>query len=238
MKRLIITISYIIISSRIIYGQNHETENDLINSLIPEGWILLKYEKGDLNKDGFEDLAIVIHGTDPSKIVVNDGFGYDTLDTNPRTLLIFFYNNKNSKYELIKNEKGIIPSHSSPTMDDPFSGIEIKKGILEINYYIWYNAGSWYVTNETYKFRYQNNDFFLIGIEYENMHRGTMESKEISVNFSTRKMLVTEFSAPTYDENDDEHVEKKETWFNFTLDNLYKFNEIEPFNIRVLNEYL
>jgi len=54
MKRLIITVFYLICSSIIIYGQNHDAEYVLINSLIPKDWNLLEYKKGDLNKDMIE----------------------------------------------------------------------------------------------------------------------------------------------------------------------------------------
>ena len=238
MKSSILTITFFFLVTFSTISQTQQINNSNVKKFISENWKLIQYETGDLNKDGFEDLVIVIQGTDTSKTIINQGLGYDTLDTNPRTLLVYLYNKETSKFEKFKESKNIIPSHSFPTMDDPFAGMKIKKGILEINYYFWYSAGSWYTTEKTYKFRFQNSDFFLIGIENGSMHRGTMESTGISVNFLTRKMQIIEYSAPTYDDNDEEQVEKKETWLNFTLTNLYKLDEIELFNIKVLNEYL
>mgnify|MGYP006911569072 CR=1 FL=1 len=211
--------------------------DSVVKKFIPENWKLIQFEKGDLNKDGFEDLAIVIQDTDTANTIINQGFGYDTLDTNPRTLLVYFYNKETSKFEKKLESRNIIPNHSVPTMEDPFAGIIIKKSILEINYYFWYSAGSWYVTHRTYKFRFQNHDFYLIGIEDESTHRGTMASKSTSINFSTRKMQTIEFSSPTYDDEGEEHYEKKETWLDFKLNNLYKIEEIKLFSTQVLNEF-
>jgi hypothetical protein len=76
-------------------------------------------------------------------------------------------------------------------MDDPFNGITISKGILGIGFRFWYNAGSWYVTTVEYKFLLQKNEFTLIGAEFNEMHRGTMEVTQRSFNFLTKRMSET-----------------------------------------------
>ena len=61
-----------------------------IKDFVPENWTIIKQASGDLNKDNAEDIALVIQSTDPKNIIANDGLGEDTIDTNPRSLIILF----------------------------------------------------------------------------------------------------------------------------------------------------
>ena len=56
-----------------------------IESFIPSGWTLLDSAKGDLNNDKCEDVALVIQCKDSV-------FDEDSILTQPRMLLIIFYN--------------------------------------------------------------------------------------------------------------------------------------------------
>ncbi|MBR8538134.1 hypothetical protein KDU71_21365 [Carboxylicivirga sediminis] len=208
-----------------------------IKHLIPKDTQLIDYCKGDLNKDGYDDIVVVYEEKDKSKIEIDSSLN-DTLNTNNRILLICVFNKSKGDYEKFRVINNLIPQRISRNMADPFAGIQIKKGILSLGAYYWYSSGSWYMTNKEYKFRFQNNEFYLIGIESESTHRGTMESESISVNFSTRKMLVTNYSSPEYDENDEEIIEKKETWYSFKLNELHKITSIDIGNIQVLDKYL
>lgn len=202
-----------------------------IREEIPVGWIVRDTTTGDLNKDGKADFALVIQNDDEKNYKTdNDNFGYDSINANERLLLIFFKDVHG--YKLINKTDGIIPEHVSPTMDDPYVRIGIDKGILQTGYYFWANAGSWLMYTTYYKFRYQNDDFYLIGIEHDSTHRGTMEHEKISINFSTRKAHITTIVP------DGEEEKTTSEWKTFKLDNLYKISEVIPININILNKYL
>jgi hypothetical protein len=72
-------------------------------------------------------------------------------------------------------------------MEDPYQGMSIKKGIFEISFGLSYSVGSWYITNTSYKFRYQQNSLILIGADYFSMHRATGNYDNYSYNFLTQK---------------------------------------------------
>ena len=55
---------------------------------IPEGFVLFSETKGDLNKDGKEDLVLVIKATDKSRFVQDEYAG--ELDRNRRGIRILF----------------------------------------------------------------------------------------------------------------------------------------------------
>ena len=204
-----------------------------IDNLIPKNWKILSTANGDLNKDGIDDLALVIENTETKYLKFNDGrLGRDTINLNPRILAIYF---KNTTGHLIKKAQynEFIILQDSPTMDEPFDGIEIlKNGVLKIDFHFWYSAGSWNMSNHTYKFRFQNDKFELIGYDSNNRHRGTGETIDYSINFSTRKMNI---SKTIIDENDIERTKSKNRSFKLkTLKSIeslkkpfeWKFNNI------------
>ena len=88
-----------------VFGQVQEKKNP--SDFIPKGYVIHKYEggisasgwdeiKGDLNKDGLEDIVLVIKGTDKSKIIQDEDRG--KLDRNRRGLIILL--NKGNSYWL------------------------------------------------------------------------------------------------------------------------------------------
>ena len=60
---------------------------------------------------------------------------------------------------MAKSEKAILCKDCGGIFGDPFAGIEINKNVLSINHY----GGSNWRWGYTHRFRYQENDFFLIG---------------------------------------------------------------------------
>lgn len=126
-----------------------------INSFIPKGFHILERVKGqpvkvegDLNKDGIEDVAAVIEGT--SKV---EG------EAPPRALMILL-GNKDKSYSLsVIAEKAILLSDEGGVWGDPFENIKIDNGSIVLSFY----GGSndrWY---SIYRFRFQNNGWYLIG---------------------------------------------------------------------------
>ncbi|WP_130802800.1 hypothetical protein [Acinetobacter ihumii] len=157
---------------------------------IPKQWKILQTVKGDLNRDGQEDIVLVIEENNPKNILTNDRLGSPKLNINPRVLLVLFKTNQG--YQLIsKNQQ--LPSANdaeSPCLADPLEdgGVSISKGILKINLNYWLSCGSWYVTNNTFSFRYQDRAFKLIGFDQMSFHRASGDESHLSINFSTGKL--------------------------------------------------
>lgn len=134
---------------------NKETASQQIGkdifSFIPEGWrVLQRVEgepekvEGDLNKDGIKDIAVVIEEiNEPSN----------------RALLIAFGNKDNTYAFSIKAENALLNSDEGGIWGDPLEGISIDHGSLLINFY----GGSNWRWYSTYRFRFQDNDWYLIG---------------------------------------------------------------------------
>lgn len=211
-------------------NNNPSIPNDgkVIADFVPNKWKVIAKTEGDLNKDKINDVAFVIENTATENIVLNEGFGKDTLNVNPRFLLVLF--KTDSKYVLKSINKKFIPSQDdseSPCLEDPFmenGGIEIKNGVLNIELHYWLSCGSWFVTDRKYKFRFQEDKFVLIGYDSDSFHRSTGESNSVSINFlSKKKELITGM-------NEFEESNPKTTWKSIKIEKLIKLEDLNTYS--------
>lgn len=198
-------------------------------AFIPKGWTLLREAHGDLNKDSIADAALIVQQNDKANLKKREGMGADTLNLNPRMLLVLF-RQPDSTYKLAAKNTAFIPKEhdeESPCLSDPLmetEGVTIKKGVLGLYFQYWLSCGSYWVTNDTYLFRYQKEKFELIGYESDGMSRSTGEMTTYSVNFSTRKC-----STRTGDNMFSDPKEKPKTISkSFTLAVLPELQSITP----------
>ena len=185
---------------------------------IPDGYVLFSGCEGDLNKDGKPDVVLMIKGTEESKWVDHEYRG--RLDRNRRGLIILF--KRDGGYELIaendecfssENEDGGV--YYAPELD-----FYIKNNTL-ILHYAHGRYGYW-----KYIFRYQNNDFELIGY-FGSYDRGPVVINITDVNFSTRTCVYKE----NINADEDEAEEKfKVKTIKFKRKNLIKLSEITDFD--------
>ena len=191
------------------YPTDFPEQGNKMEDFVPKHWSAIMKVDGDLNKDGLTDTALIVEQKNPNNISVTEY--NDTLNTNPRALLVLF-KQENGTYKLAaKNDKGFIepPKENSSLLDPLEEGdINIKNNTLRLNFQYFFSAGSWYITNVEYVFRYQNNNFELIGVETNSFDRSTGEETIVSFNLSTNK-LETTVGGNVFEEK--ENNPKKET---------------------------
>lgn len=154
-----------------------------LDELVPKGWAIIGNASGDLNKDGIADAAIVLQYKDSVSMKNEDGH---EVRTNPRILVIALKKTTGG-FDLLQQSNTFIRKDDNPAMEDPFVEIAINKGILDIRFRQFATIGSWYVTNFTYKFRYQQGELFLIGADRNSFHRSSHDYDNYSYNFLTKK---------------------------------------------------
>jgi hypothetical protein len=126
-----------------------------ISDFIPAGYDTLGIATGDLNKDLLGDHAMVLNWKSEDSLS-KAGVEEDSIP--PRILVVLLKNG--SGYTLAATSTTAIMCHEcGGVFGEPFASIAIENGILVIYHY----GGSAWRWEYTHKFRYQQNDFFLIG---------------------------------------------------------------------------
>src|SRR5262245_1488240 len=144
-------------------------------AFVPDGWKLETERKGDLNKDGLDDLLIVLRMNDAKNVIQNDGLGRNPLDTNPRILAVALATGTDKPYKLVLQNHTLIARTEDPVLDDPLSevgGVDIERGMLKVVLHLFSSAGSWAAGPTTYRFRHSKRGFELIGFDRSTIGRG------------------------------------------------------------------
>ncbi|MGE5607257.1 MAG: hypothetical protein ACM3YE_16395 [Bacteroidota bacterium] len=186
MKRIYFLASFIILISLYVFVSADSklptliTQGKSIESFIPVGWKLINKTEGDLNKDGLIDIAGVLE--------LNREYEMG-LEAPPRILFVAF-KDKNGIYRLsIQSEKAILKADQGGVWGDPFVGISVDRGSILIQFY----GGSNYRWAYTYRFRFQDNGWYLIGATIENYFTGTGEGIREDYNLLTGIMIKATF---------------------------------------------
>lgn len=188
-----------------------------VSAFVPKGYVLFDTIYGDLNKDGLKDCILVIKGTDKANFVQDEYRG--TLDRNRRGIIVLF--RKNDYYETAVKNYTCFSSENEEggVYFPPELYVEIKKGILCVNYSHG-RYGYW-----EYKFRFQNGDFELIG--YDSTDGAVIINADKSINFLTKKKLER---VNTNNESEGGDEIFKETWSKVNISKLIKLSEIKDFD--------
>ena len=158
---------------------------------------LVKKIDGDLNKDNISDVVKVFK--DPKKGDFKASIFFGTQD---------------GKYTLINDNTTLLSVSDGTISDENFPLIEIKKGILILNYELLRGQSN-------YKFRFQNSNFEMIGYDSTSSDgNGYMEKMDI--NLSTKIKITT---LERYDVENSKPEIKKE---KITIASLPKFQTFNP----------
>lgn len=133
---------------------------------------IIAEKMGDLDKDGIPEKVIVYNTTDSTE--------YGTVRE------IHILKQKDNNWTVWqKSRNAILKSEEGGMMGDPFEGIEIKNGILIINHW----GGSSWKWSRSDKYRFQNNQFQLIG-HTSNYGKPCEYLMNCDFNISTGKVIL------------------------------------------------
>ncbi len=205
-----------------------------VAAFIPSGWEIRDSASGDLNKDARTDFALVIQHKEKKQLIKKNAHYSDTVMTNPRILLLLFADS--GGYRLAEQNNTFILTHDvEPNVaEDPLADITIRKGVLQIDFQFFSYMGSWNVSSNSYKFRYQDNAFTLIGADCSDFHRASHDFTEYSFNFLTKKWSEKKGNDGNADSN---HT--KATWHTLQLQELKTLGTFkEPFTWKVTGDII
>lgn len=189
-----------------------------IADFIPEGYKLFQEIHGDLNKDGVEDCAVIVKGTNKENVITDEYRG--KLDRNRRGIIVLFKKKENyilvvKNYNCFSSENEDGGVYFAPELD-----VSIEKGKL----YIHYGHGRYGYWK--YTFRAKNDDLELIGYD-SSSNSGPVVNVETSINFLTQKKVINT-NTNENDEGGDEIFETKKE--DVKINKLIKLSEIKNFD--------
>lgn len=149
-----------------------------IVDFIPKDWNLVDTITGDLNKDNLKDIVLVIENKN-EQYLNTDLFQHFIL-------IIAFRDSLNDEFKLIEQCNNLITynqSSSGPWYED----MDINNEIFSVSFF---KGGS---TDEVthYKFRFQDNGFYLIGADRRIYNPSTQDFKDLSFNFLSKKLSIS-----------------------------------------------
>lgn len=149
---------------------------------VPSGWTLRAHATGDLNQDGVADQALAI---DPQSSPTHGGSPLDEMD---RVLLLLF-GHTDGTLSLAATQQGLLLcKQCGGLLGDPLSDLRIERGTVAITLY----GGSRDRWGMTYRFRWQQDDWYLIGYTHLVADNLELTSRTIDINWSTGKVVTTQ----------------------------------------------
>lgn len=181
--------------------------------MISQADMILGQADGDLDKDGIAEKVVVFESLE----------GED--ETEMARILIIYKQEKGEWTEWVYTDQAILHSDEGGMMGDPFDGIAITNGILIVNHW----GGSSWKWSHTDKYRFQDDDFYLIGYS-SNYGKPCEYWEDYDYNLSTGDCVfnyepdVCEDYAP-----DGDYGPKREEKFNHKMKKLPKLNDRRSF---------
>lgn len=189
-----------------------------VQDVFPSNCDTVCFQLGDLNNDGVQDMVICATPRNPENMMVRDD-GYEYNFNKP--VLAIYFGQDGENYSLFKEYPNTIPG-----AEDEFAFVTVEpeiteEGVLNLGLEWFYSAGSSAVDQNSYLYRYQDGDFYLIGSETQSYSRMSGEAENVSSNYLTKKQLTTTFSMM------DDNVKPTETWSDLPDEPLEKLGARE-----------
>ena len=166
-----------------VQAQGLEQQGLSAEQIVPSGW-QHKEALGDLNKDGITDLVVMATPDYEENLLRReDGYVYNF----NQPILAIYFGDVQGLFRQWRQYDNVIPADDSEYCQHDIVFEITSRNTLRIAIGVWCSAGSYGTSINTYTYRYQNGDFYLIGMDSEEMQRNTGESILVSENYLTWK---------------------------------------------------
>ena len=176
MKKLGVLLGWLVVGLSTAYGQTLKSSGTSAEDVLPDGWVCIS-AYGDMNQDGIKDMALI--ALPPRR--------------NMDPLLAVYWGKGGNRYSLWRVYEALSAIDDDNAMIDYALDVTAK-GVLRLDQTTSYSSGSWSNYNDSFMFRFQQGDFFLIGEEHETMARNTGIAEKQSFNYLTHKQQTQKYS--------------------------------------------
>jgi hypothetical protein len=188
-----------------------------VEDIVPAGW-LHQESQGDLNKDGIADLVVIATPDYEENLKRrDDGYVYNF----NQPILAIYFGDAQGLFSQWRQYDNVIPADDNEYCRHDIALTVTERGTLRIAVGVWCSAGSYGTSTDTYIYRYQKGDFYLIGKDSEEMQRNTGENIVISENYLTWKRQ--EVKSNVFDET----IPTTEKWTKLRKQSLEKLGARE-----------
>lgn len=158
-----------------------------IQAFIPKTWFILDSAKSDFNADKLLDIVLVIANEKEN--------GQDNFEFECNRAILILQKTKEGYILSSFTKEGVLCKQCGGVFGDPYAGISLEKNVLKMNHY----GGSNWRWTQDYTFRFQQNEWQLIGISNDSFFVGSDCDGEgvgdagrnlVEVNFSTSKIHI------------------------------------------------
>ena len=196
-------------------GQNINTiENN-------SDWKILEKSSGDLNKDGFNDFALILESKD--SILEKRCLDCKLLKSKPRIIVILL-NQNNIEKAIIQNNKFIARGDEGGMLPHLEPELSIENGLLNIYY-------QFTRSNQSYTFEFDNNKMVIIKAESNGVHSASGNFENDKFDFKKGEIISETGNISQ------EKVQTEIIKFDIKLKSLSEFGEMSEWEITE-NKYL
>ena len=161
-----------------------------VKELVPEGWTVQE-AWGDLFHNGRDHLVLLAVPNNPAGITTRDD-GYE-INSNKPVLAIYYMSEEGDLIRRFESDI-VIPVLEDMNYSTDVELVVTEKGSLKITLITFFSAGSYISPGQSYTFRYQDDDFYLIGEDSQYHSRVTGDGESISTNYLTCKQSRTSYN--------------------------------------------
>ncbi|MFA7542142.1 MAG: hypothetical protein WCZ02_08665 [Lysobacterales bacterium] len=157
---------------------------------VPPGWRLEHQVRGRLDGDQRDDALLILRMEDPANLIDDPVSGPASFDTNPR-MLVAAVATADGGWRRVMADHALVPRPQSPVMadylgEDAAGAVQIRHNrTWTLGLHSWTSAGGWSRRDVTYTFRLEGECMRLVGYDETDVHRGSGDINQTSVNYLT-----------------------------------------------------
>ncbi len=144
-----------------------------VQQLIPTGYSVLNFTKGNLNLDKIDDAILILNKNNERELSDRNGSQIN------RPLYILIGDKNGTYHKIAENNNSVLGVNDGGVFGDPFDGVTIKNGYFSVEHY---GGSSWRWTHIiTFKYNAKKKSWFLHKDGGDSFHASDPEKVETQV---------------------------------------------------------